>query len=74
MRHFQRGHELAEINAFHVPLNERGRNLFDAVQRLDLDRGQAEGQSLRSRVTWFKIKNRAYTQMEGRGELSNGQR
>jgi hypothetical protein len=31
--------------------------------------GQAEGGSLRARVTWYKIENGAYSQMEGRGEL-----
>jgi ATP-dependent DNA ligase len=48
-----------------------GLALFEAAQRLDLEgivaKRKADPYSLA--VTWYKIKNRAYTQMEGRWEL-----
>jgi ATP-dependent DNA ligase len=50
---------------------ERGRDLFDAVQRLDLEGIVAKRKvdPYGPGVTWYKIKNRAYTQMKGRGDL-----
>jgi bifunctional non-homologous end joining protein LigD len=54
---------------FGVP--RRGRDLLAAVERLDLEGIVAK--RLRDPYTpdvvWRKIKNGAYTQMEGRGEL-----
>jgi ATP-dependent DNA ligase len=48
-----------------------GRALFEAVQRLDLEGilAKRKADPYRAGVTWLKIKNRAYSQMEGRGEL-----
>ena len=53
-----------------------GRDLFDAAQRLDLGAIVAKRKvdPYAAGVTWHKIKNRAYTQMEGRGELFHGPR
>jgi bifunctional non-homologous end joining protein LigD len=50
---------------------ERGRDLFAAVQRLDLEGivAKRKADPYEAGVTWYNIKNRAYTQMEGRGEL-----
>ena len=55
---------------------ERGRDLFAAVERLDLEGVAAKRKAdpYTPGVTWYKIKNRAYTQMEGRGELFHGPR
>ncbi len=52
-------------------IEERGHDLFDAVQRLDLEGivAKRKADPYRPQTTWYKIKNRAYTQMEGRGEL-----
>ena len=52
-------------------IEERGRDLFAAAQRLDLEGIVAKRQAdpYAAATTWYKIKNRAYTQMEGRGEL-----
>ena len=57
-----------------MTVEAEGLALFGAVQRLDL-----EGIVAKRRLdpydpgsTWFKIKNPAYTQMEGRGELFHG--
>jgi bifunctional non-homologous end joining protein LigD len=52
-------------------ITERGRDLFAAVQRLDLEGivAKRKADPYGAGVTWYKIKNRAYTQMEGRGEL-----
>ena len=52
-------------------VEERGRDLFAAAQRLDLEGIVAKRQAdpYSERTTWYKIKNLAYTQMEGRGEL-----
>ena len=53
-----------------------GRGLFEAAQRLDLEGIVAKPKvdPYTSGVTWYKIKNRAYTQMEGRGDLFRGPR
>jgi len=57
-------------------IEERGRDLFDAVQRLDLEGIVAKRRAdpYRRETLWYKIKNRAYTQMEVRGELFHGPR
>jgi ATP-dependent DNA ligase len=45
--------------------------LFGAVERLDLEGivAKRKGDPYAVTTTWLKIKNRAYTQLEGRGEL-----
>ena len=45
--------------------------LFDAVQRLDLEVivAKRKADAYRPGTVWYKIKNRAYTQGEGRWEL-----
>jgi bifunctional non-homologous end joining protein LigD len=52
-------------------IEERGRDLFDAAQRLDLEGivAKRKGDPYAPGVAWYKIKNRAYTQLEGRGDL-----
>jgi bifunctional non-homologous end joining protein LigD len=52
-------------------IEERGRDLFAAAQRLDLEGIVAKrpADHYAAGTIWYKIKNRAYTQMEGRGEL-----
>ena len=52
-------------------VEERGRDLFDAVQRLDLEGIVAKRKDdlYAPGVAWYKIKNLAYTQGEGRWEL-----
>jgi ATP-dependent DNA ligase len=52
-------------------MQERGRDLFDAAQRLDLEGIVAKRKvdPYSAGTTWYKIKNQAYTQMEGRGDL-----
>ena len=49
----------------------RGRDLFAAAERLDLEGivAKRKADAYGSDTVWYKIKNRAYTQMEGRGEL-----
>jgi len=50
---------------------ERGRDLFAAVQRLDLEGivAKRKADPYGPRTVWYKINNPAYTQMEGRGDL-----
>jgi bifunctional non-homologous end joining protein LigD len=57
-------------------IQERGRDLFDAVQRLDLEGivAKRKADPYAAGVTWVKIKNRMYSQIEGRGELFHGPR
>jgi bifunctional non-homologous end joining protein LigD len=52
-------------------MEERGRDLFAAVERLDLEGivAKRKRDPYAPTTTWLKVKNRAYTQMEGRGEL-----
>jgi bifunctional non-homologous end joining protein LigD len=52
-------------------VEERGRDLFAAAQRLDLEGVVAKriADPYGAGTTWYKIKNQAYTQLEGRGEL-----
>lgn len=49
----------------------RGRDLFTAAERLDLEGivAKRKADSYVPSTVWCKVKNRAYTQMEGRGEL-----
>jgi ATP-dependent DNA ligase len=49
----------------------RGRDLFGAAERLDLEGIVAKRKvdAYAPTTVWYKVKNRAYTQMEGRGEL-----
>jgi bifunctional non-homologous end joining protein LigD len=54
-----------------LAVEEHGRELFEAAQRLDLEgvvaKRKADPYSPQS--VWYKVKNPAYTQAEGRGEL-----
>jgi bifunctional non-homologous end joining protein LigD len=52
-------------------MEERGRDLFAAVERLDLEGivAKRKRDPYAPTTTWLKVKNRAYTQMAGRGEL-----
>jgi bifunctional non-homologous end joining protein LigD len=52
-------------------VEERGRDLFAAAERLDLEGIVAKRKKdpYGPATVWFKVKNRAYTQLEGRGEL-----
>jgi ATP-dependent DNA ligase len=49
----------------------RGRDLFAAAARLDLEGIVAKRKAdvYGGTTVWYKVKNRAYTQMEGRGDL-----
>jgi bifunctional non-homologous end joining protein LigD len=57
-------------------IEERGRDLFSAAERLDLEGIVAKRKSdpYAAETVWFKVKNRAYTQAEGRGDLFHGPR
>ena len=52
-------------------IDERGRDLFDAAERLDLEGIVAKRKvdAYRPETLWYKIKSRTYTQGEGRWEL-----
>ena len=52
-------------------IEERGRDLFDAVERLDLEGIVAKRKTdpYRPETVWYKIRSRTYTQGEGRWEL-----
>jgi ATP-dependent DNA ligase len=54
----------------------RGLDLFRAAERLDLEGVVAKRKAdpYAPTTTWHKVKNRAYTQMEGRWELFNKRR
>ena len=49
----------------------RGRDLFAAAERLDLQGivAQRKADPCAPTTVWFKVRSRAYTQMEGRGDL-----
>jgi ATP-dependent DNA ligase len=49
----------------------RGRDLFAAAERLDLEGivAKRKADAYAPGAVWFKVRNRAYTQMEGSGEL-----
>jgi ATP-dependent DNA ligase len=48
-----------------------GRDLFTAAERLDLEGivAKRKADPYAPATVWYKVKNRAYTQMEGRWEL-----
>ena len=52
-------------------IEERGRDLLDAAERLDLEGivAKRKADSYRPETVWYKIKSRTYTQGEGRWEL-----
>src|SRR4051812_41551208 len=54
-------------------IERRGRDMLGAVQQLDLEGIVAKRKvdPYLPETTWYKIKNRAYTQAEGRWELSH---
>jgi bifunctional non-homologous end joining protein LigD len=54
---------------FTIP--ERGRDLFAAVERLDLEGivAKRKADAYRQETVWYKIKSRTYTQGKGRWEL-----
>jgi ATP-dependent DNA ligase len=47
------------------------RDLFGAAERLDLEGivAKRKADPYTPGTVWYKVKNRAYTQMEGRGDL-----
>ena len=49
----------------------RGRDPFAAAERLDLEGivAKRKADPYAPSTVWYKVKNRAYTQIEGRGEL-----
>jgi bifunctional non-homologous end joining protein LigD len=55
---------------------ERGRDLFAAVERIDLEGivAKRKADPYRPETVWYKIKNGAYTQGEGRGDLFDRRR
>ena len=52
-------------------IEERGRDLFAAAERLDLEGivAKRKADAYRPETVWYKIKSRTYTQDEGRREL-----
>jgi ATP-dependent DNA ligase len=54
-----------------LAIEEHGRELFEAAQRLDLEGIVAKRKADQSspQTIWYKVKNPAYTQAEGRGDL-----
>jgi bifunctional non-homologous end joining protein LigD len=50
---------------------EHGRELFEAAQRLDLEGivAKRKAHPYSPEIVWYKVKNPAYTQAEGRGDL-----
>jgi bifunctional non-homologous end joining protein LigD len=48
----------------------RGRDLFAAAERLDLEGlvAKRKADPYGPETVWYKVKNRAYTQAEGRGD------
>ena len=59
-----------------LSVTHRGCELFDLMCANDLERIVAKRRAdpYETRVKWHKIKNRAYTQQEGRSDLFNGPR
>jgi bifunctional non-homologous end joining protein LigD len=59
-----------------IAIERRGRELFGAVERLDLEGivAKRKADPYGPGTTWYKVKNRAYTQMEGRGDLFHPRR
>jgi bifunctional non-homologous end joining protein LigD len=54
-----------------LAVEEHGRELFEAAQRLDLEGIVAKrtADPYSPQTVWYKVKNPAYTQAEGRGDL-----
>jgi ATP-dependent DNA ligase len=52
-------------------VEEHGRELYEAAQRLDLEGIVAKRKvdAYQPSTVWYKVKNPAYTQTEGRGDL-----
>ena len=52
-------------------MEEHGRELFEAAQRLDLEGivAKRKRDPYSRQTIWYKVKNPAYTQAKGRGEL-----
>lgn len=52
-------------------IEERGRDLFDAAERLDLEGivAKRKADPYLPETVWYKIKSRTYTQAEARWEL-----
>jgi ATP-dependent DNA ligase len=80
MPHTRRKRRLERLIATTTPLlsrvlsiEGRGRDMLAAAQQLDLEGVVAERKSdpYVPEATWYKVKNRAYTQAEGRWELFN---
>jgi bifunctional non-homologous end joining protein LigD len=54
-----------------LAVDEHGRELFEAAQRLDLEGivAKRKADPYSPQTAWYKIKNPAYTQVEERGDL-----
>jgi ATP-dependent DNA ligase len=54
-----------------LKVEERARHLFEAAQRIDLEGivAKRKADPYTPETVWYTVKNRAYTQMEGRWEL-----
>jgi bifunctional non-homologous end joining protein LigD len=54
-----------------LTLEEHGRALFSAIRKMDLEGivAKRKGDPYSSTTTWYKIRNPAYSQWEGRGDL-----
>jgi ATP-dependent DNA ligase len=54
-----------------LTVEEHGRELYEAAQRLDLEGivAKRKADPYAAQTAWYKIKNPAYTQAEGRGDL-----
>ena len=59
-----------------LAVEEHGRELYEAVQRLDLEEVVANRKAdpYSPQTVWYKVKNPAYTQAEGRGDLFHSPR
>jgi ATP-dependent DNA ligase len=59
-----------------LAVEEHGRDLYEAAQRLDLEGivAKRKADPYSPQTVWYKIKNPAYTQAEGRGDLFHKQR
>jgi bifunctional non-homologous end joining protein LigD len=54
-----------------LAVEEHGRELYEAAQRLDLEGivAKRKADPYSPQTVWYKVKNPAYTQAEGRGDL-----
>jgi len=59
-----------------LAVEEHGRELYEAAQRLDLEGivAKRKADPYSPQTVWYKVKNPAYTQAEGRGDLFHKQR